>query len=94
MKFLKCINCKLISFFIFTLILFAFYWYTVSTFCAVYQNTQNIFIKDSFSSFLTGLLYPFVLYLFPSVLRIIAIKDDKKKRLKFIYKLSDIIPIF
>ena len=93
-KILKCINYKLISFCIFTLILFAFYWYTVSTFCAVYQNTQNIFIKDSFSSFLTGLLYPFVLYLFPSLLRIIAIRDDKKKRLKFIYKLSDIIPIF
>ena len=93
-EILKCINCKLISFFIFTLILFVFYWYTVSTFCAVYQNTQNIFIKDSFSSFLTGLLYPFVLYLFPSVLRIIAIKDDKKKRFKFIYKLSDVIPIF
>ena len=93
-QILKCIKLKLISFFIFTSILFVFYWYLISAFCSVYQNTQIIFIKDSASSFLTGLIYPFILYLFPSVLRIIALKDIEKKRLKFVYKLSDIIPIF
>ena len=93
-KILKCIKLKLIGFFSFTFILFFFYWYVISTFCSVYQNTQIIFIKDSISSFLMGLLYPFVLYLFPSVLRIIALKDAEKKRLKCIYKLSDIIPFF
>ena len=90
----RCVEIKLIIFFIFTCILFAFYWYFVSAFCAVYQNTQFIFIKDSASSFLTGLLYPFVLYLIPSVLRILSLNDAKKKRFKFLYKLSDIIPFF
>ena len=91
---LRCIKLKLIGFFIFTFILFVFYWYLISAFCSVYQNTQIIFIKDSASSFLTGLLYPFVLYLFPSILRILSLKDKQKKRFKCVYKLSDIIPFF
>ena len=81
---------KIIFFFLFTLILFGFYWYLVSAFCAVYQNTQIIFIKDSLFSFLLGLLYPFVLYLFPAALRILSFKTE----LKCLYKLSDIIPFF
>ena len=93
-KIIKCIKIKLFSFFILTFILFAFYWYFISVFCAVYQNTQIIFIKDSFSSFLASLLYPFILYFLSSFLRIIAIRDVKKKRFKCLYKLSDLIPFF
>ena len=93
-KILRIIKIKLIAFFIFTSILFAFYWYFISSFCAVYTNTQGIFLKDSLSSFLTGQIYPFILYFFPSILRLIALKDSKKKRLSIIYKLSEIIPIF
>ena len=93
-QILKCVKLKLIGFFSFTLVLFCFYWYFISAFCAVYRNTQGPFIKDSISSFITGLAYPFVLYLFPVVFRIISLKDNIKKRLKCIYKVSDIIPIF
>ena len=93
-KVLRCVKFKLFGFFSFTLILFAFYWYFVSSFCAVYHNTQSAFIKDSILSFLTGLLYPFILYLFPAILRILALKDTVKKRFKFIYKLSEVIPFF
>ena len=93
LELLKCINMKLISFFIFTFILFWFYWYTVTAFCSVYKNTQITFIKDSLLSFLLGILYPFVLYLFPSFLRIIALRYPKIN-LKCLYKLSDIIPFF
>ena len=89
----KCIKLKLIGFFVFTFVFFAFYWYFISCFCAVYQNTQVIFIKDSISTFFSGLAYPFVVYLIPSSLRVLALKDTNKKR-TFIYKLSDIIPIF
>ena len=93
-KILRCVKIKLIGFYIFTFVLFLGYWYLITAFCAVYQNTQIIFIKDSISSFLLGLLYPFVLYLFPSFFRIIALCDKNKKRLKIIYGISDIIPIF
>ena len=90
---LKCIKIKLVSFFIFTFIILGCYWYIVSVFCAVYENTQIIFLKDCLSSFGLGLLYPFAIYIIPSLLRIIAIRNPKQK-LKCIYKLSDIIPFF
>ena len=90
---IKCIKIKLIIFFIFTFIFFVFYWYTITSFCSVYENTQITFIKDSLLSFLLSILYPFIIYLIPSGLRIIAIRNAKIN-LKCIYKLSDIIPFF
>ena len=93
LRIVKFIQIKLTIFLIFTGIILLFYWYIITCFCAVYINTQIAFIKDSLSSFGFGLLYPFILYLFPSTLRIISLKLAKGK-LSFIYKLSDIIPFF
>ena len=92
-KILRCMKTKLFFFFLFTFIFFGFYWYIISAFCAVYENTQIAFLKDALFSFLLSLLYPFVLYLFPSSLRIISLRQSVKG-LKCIYKLSDIIPFF
>ena len=92
-KIIKCIKIKLVFYFISTFLMFAFYWYTIACFCAVYVNTQTAFITDSISSFGLGLLYPFGLYLFPSLLRLISLRATNS-RLAFLYKLSDIIPIF
>ena len=91
---LRCIKFKLLGFFLFTFLFFIFYWYLITCFCAVYQNTQKIFIKDFLMSFIAGLIYPFVLYIFPSILRIISLRACKNINLSFVYKLSDIIPIF
>ena len=93
LRIIKCIQLKIYFFYIFTGIMFLFYWYIITYFCSVYENTQIVFIKDSLLSFILELLYPFVLYLLPSVLRIISLKCCKGKLL-FIYKLSDIIPFF
>ena len=82
------------GFFVFTFSFFVFYWYLVTCFCAVYKNTQIIFIKDFLVSFITGLIYPFILYIFPTILRIISLRACKNVNLSFLYKLSDIIPIF
>ena len=73
--------------------MFFFYWYIITCFCSVYENTQTAFLKDSFLSFGLGLLYPFPLYLLPSALRLLSIKYCKGK-ISFIYNLSCIIPIF
>ena len=91
-KILRCIKMRIISYLIFTHLLFFFYWYFVATFCAVYKNTQIILIKDSFLSLFLSLLYPFILYLLPTTLRIISLRDSKK-RLKCLYKSSDVIPL-
>ena len=91
---INCIKYKIIAFYVFTFLLFFFYWYTVSSFCAVYQNTQKIFITDSVSSFLLGLVYPFILYLIPTGLRMLSLRAKEKKNLKFFYWLSEVIPFF
>ena len=93
-QIINCIKYKLIGFFIFIFVFMAFFWYIVSAFCAVYENTQITYIKDSLSSFSTSLISPFIIYLFTVTLRIISLKDVIKKRLKFVYKLSGILPIF
>ena len=90
---LKCIKIKLVFFYIFSFIIFGAYWYIVSVFCAVYANTQIIFLKDCLSSFGLGLLYPIIIYLIPSGLRVLSIRNPKLK-LRCIYKLRDIIPFF
>ena len=92
-KILRCIEFKLINFYIFIFILFIFYWYLVSAFCAVYKNTQIIFLKDALSSFILGIFLPFIIYLFPTTLRIISLKT-KKHNLEYLFKLSNIIPFF
>ena len=63
------INRKLIIYWIITFICFLVYWYIVAVFCAVYENTQIIFIKDSLISSVTGYIYPFILYIFPASFR-------------------------
>ena len=88
---MTCLKFKIIIFFIFSFSLFLLFWYLISAFCSVYENTQRIFITDSFSSFIMGLIYPFVLYLFPAILRIISLKS---KKVKLLYSLSDKIPFF
>ncbi len=80
-QILRCIKIKILGFYFLTFILFAFYWYLITSFCAVYQNTQITYIKDSVSSFMVGLLYPFILYLFPTILRVLSLKDKVKKGL-------------
>ena len=93
LNIMKCIEKKIICFFLFTTLMFTFYWYLISCFCAVYENTQKAFLKDSILSFVLSLIIPFVTYLIPSLLRIIALKVNKRK-LECIFKLSNIIPFF
>ena len=91
---IKCIKIKIVAYICSTFLLFLFFLYTSSAFCAVYINTQRIFVTDSYMSFLMGLLYPFALYLIPTALRVISLKAKNKKNLKILYSLSDKVPIF
>ena len=90
----KCINIKLIFFFLFTVIFMLLYWYTISAFCSIYKNTQIAFIKDWVFSFLLLILIPFLIYLISSVLRVCAIKKRNCKCSSYIYRISEIIQFF
>ena len=91
---LKCVKRKLIGFFIFTFLVFLFHWYFISAFCAVYQNTQVIYLRDSAISILVSLIDPFIIYAFTCLLRAISLLNCCRKKLCCFYKISEIIPIF
>ena len=93
-EILKLIKIKIIIFFIFTGLLFIFYWYCVSAFCAVYQKTQGYFILNSFLSFIFELIDPFIIYALIILLRKLALKYHDKKGMIWVYKISRIFPIF
>ena len=85
-KALKTIKIKLIIYFVITFILFLFYWYFITSFCAVYNNTKIIFIKDFITSFCLGLLYPFPIQLCFAFIRKISIRKNTKFR-KLLYRI-------
>jgi len=91
---LDCIKRKLVGFFVFTFLFFLFHWYFISAFCAVYQNTQVIYLRDSAISILTSFIDPFIIYGASCLLRAISLSKCCKKKLSCVYKLSDIIPFF
>ena len=93
LKIMRCIKVKLTGFYIFTIIFFGFFWYTVSSFCAVYENTQIPFIKDSVFSLVLSIILPFFIYFFPTVFRVCALRN-KRRNLVCLYKFSVIIPFF
>ena len=84
-KIFKIIKIKLIIFFAITFIFLLFYWYLISSFCAVYNNTQIIYMKDFATSFCLGLLYPFIIQLIQTLLRIFSLRKNSQFR-KLIYK--------
>ena len=94
MNILDTMQRKLVSFFVFTFLLFLFYWYFISAFCAVYQNTQVIFLRDSGISFITSLVETCIIYGFTNILRAISLSLCCRKKLGCVYKISDLIPIF
>ena len=91
---LNCIERKLTAFFVFTFLVFLFHWYFISAFCAVYQNTQKIFLRDSGIAILTSLIDPFIIYGITCILRAISLTLCCRKKLSCIYKTSELIPIF
>ena len=79
-------------FYYISLLFLIFFWYYISTFCAVYKNTQIIFIKNTLSSFTLTLVYPFLLNLLPGIFRMSALKPKKKDK-ECVYKFANIIAL-
>ena len=87
-KIKKILIIKYICFFCFGLIFLTFLWYYLSSFSAVYKNTQIFLIKNSLISFGISLIYPFIINLFPCILRKISLKNNNRKCL---YKFSRVL---
>ena len=84
----KYVYIKFILFYLISFIFLSIFWFYLSCFCAVYNNTQLSLIKDTIISFGLSLLYPFGFYLIPGILRITSLRKKDKECL---YKLSLLI---
>ena len=77
-------------YFIIGFIFLGFFWYYLSSFCAIYQNSQVSLIKNTFISFAVGLIYPFGINFLPAIIRRISLSDKNRE---CIYKTSKFIQI-
>ena len=87
-KVKKCLTIKYICFFCLSILFLSFFWYYLSSFCAVYQNTQIYLIKNILISFSFSLVYPFIINLIPGIFRIYSLKGSGRN---FIFKISKFI---
>ena len=63
----RCLKIKFVVFIIISFLLIFFCWYYISSFCAVYVNTQSILFKDTLIGLLLSMAYPFGLCLLPGL---------------------------
>ena len=92
-KIKKKLKIKLIIFFVLSSVLMLIFWYFISCFCSVYENTQIILIEDTVISFLLSMMYPFGIKLLPGIFRIQALRAPKKDQ-KYKYKISLLLSMF
>ena len=84
-KIKRCITIKYILFYILSLIFLFLFWYILSSFSSVFQNTQIYLIKNTMISFCFSLIYPFIINLMPAFLRVYSLKDSKRE---LVYKIN------
>jgi hypothetical protein len=71
---LKQLKIKLFFFFVINFILMIGFWYYVSSFCAVYFNTQKFVVISTIESILISMLVPFPFCLLMTILRLISLR--------------------
>ena len=91
-KVLKCINIKFIIFFILNFILLVIFWFYLTCFSAKYENTQVYLIENTAISFGFSLFYPFIINIFPAVLRSNSL-NEKEKNKSCLYSTSQIMQL-
>ena len=91
-KKLKCMKIKFALFFIVNFILLTLFWYYLTCFNAIYQNTQVYLIKNTFISFAFSLFYPFIINIFPTMIRKCSLNSEQKDQ-EYFYKVSQLIQL-
>ena len=86
---LRKLSYKLIIYFIFFFVLGLFFLYYVAAFCAVYTHSQKYWFIGCIESFVIDTLVNFIICIVITVLRYIAINDEKK----LLYTIANIIAI-
>jgi len=81
---------KFILYFIISFLFLLFFWYYISMFGVIYNNTQYHLLKDFLMSFGLSLIFPFFIYLLPGIFRIPALSNINKKR-ECLYNFSKLL---
>ena len=89
---LKNIKIKFAIFFILNFILLGLFWYYLTSFNAIYENTQVYLIENTFFSFGISLFYPFIINILPTIIRMSSIHSSNKDQ-QYLYKVSQVIQI-
>ena len=88
----RCLLIKYILFYIFSFIYLILFWYYLSSFCAVFQNSQIYLIKNTFMSFVIYILFPNFFILLTCAFRIYSLRE-KKPINKFFFIINKIMQI-
>ena len=91
-KTMKILYYKFIAFFVLSFIFLMFFWYYLSCFCAVYENTQIHLIKDTIISFGMNMIYPLFIYLVPGIFRVCSLRTKNKNK-ECMYRFSKILQL-
>jgi hypothetical protein len=94
-RVLKCIKIKFAIFFVVNFILLVLFWFYLTCFNAVYAKTQIYLIENTFISFGISLVYPFVINIIPSVLRMNSLdkKNMKNNKESCLYSTSKVMQL-
>ena len=92
LEVLKYIIVKFAIFFLLNFILLILFGFYLTCFNGTYENTQIYLIKNTFISFGFSLLYPFIINIFPSIIRIISL-DVRAKNKSCLYTTSKLLQI-
>ena len=84
-KVKNCLIIKYIIFFILDFMFLEFFWLLLSSFGAVFINTQIFILKNALISFAMSLMFPFFFNFFPCIFRICSLK---LKNGECVYKIS------
>ena len=87
---LKKIKIKFTIFFILIFLLLILFWYYLTCWNAIYENTQLYLIKNTLISFGISLIYPFIINIIPVLLRKHSLKGKGKK---YLYNASKIMQL-
>ena len=88
---LRNILIKFTIFFVLNLLILISFWYYLTCWNAVYENTQIYLIKNTLISFAISLIYPFIINIIPFILRQQSLKQEKKKYLYDVSKIAQLL---
>ena len=89
---IKCINIKFTIFFILNFILLILFWFYLTCFNGVYENTQIYLIENTCIGFGISLIYPLFWNILPTTLRMCSLSGTKPDN-KCIYSISKYLQI-